>query len=92
MTEPTSPQPLPSEQQAPERIWLLKSVISLLGTSDFNVPPHLRSGAVEYVRADLCEQPKSEKQQIKEGMLDAFRDDPRYQPGGSKYRDPNQDS
>lgn len=36
-----------NEDNVPERIWLLKSVVALLGTGDFIVPPELREHACQ---------------------------------------------
>lgn len=40
--------------EMPDRIWLLKSVVALLGVSDFIIPPEMREHAVEYVRASVA--------------------------------------
>lgn len=47
-------QTTPTNEQGPERIWMLKSVIALFGTSDFVIPEEFRPNAIEYIRADLA--------------------------------------
>lgn len=44
---------------APERIWLLKAVMQMLGTEQFAVPPELRDQAVEYARVHTQPTPAS---------------------------------
>ncbi len=52
LSESTEPERRLVGGVAPEQIWLLEAIINAVGIQSFLIPKHLRSSAIEYVRAN----------------------------------------